>query len=299
MRDTLEHLVKRTLNRRDSNKFIYILNQIDATAREDNTDEVFASWQRALAQYGLTAGTCHALFIPEAAIPIEDPGLRARLESKRDASIKDIFGRIEQVSVERAYRIVGILEQTVKTVDQEIRPLVSRFITRWRRSVLVPETIIVAIVLAAFFSLTIWGGYWEGWQLNIPFWGKLPWGNYSRPGIVALLVLGAVYLHFRLRNWAARRTIGGMLKKIDNPDLHPNYMRAFRRNCRWYRSLFLKQPAGWNKRTGQRLAQILDETNGYIQKLNDMYTNPSGRAQEASQTGLSDATPAEEDPDGK
>ena len=282
MRDTLEHLVKRTLNRRDSNKFIFILNQIDATAREDNTDEVFASWQRALAQSGLTAGTCYALFLPEAAIPIEDPGLRARLESKRDASLKDIFGRIEQVGVERAYRIVGILEQTVKTVDQEIRPMMSRFISSWRRSVLIPEIFIIGVFLAAFFALTIWGGYWEGWRLNLPFWGQLPWGNYSRPAIIVLLLGCAGFVHFRLRHWAARRNIVSLLKTIKNTDLHPNFKRAFQRNSQWYRSLFFRQPAGWNKRVSQKLAKILDATNGYIQKLNDMYTNPSGTKHEAA-----------------
>lgn len=276
MRDTLEHLVKRTLNRRDSNKFIFILNQIDATAKEDNTDEVFASWQRALAQSGLTAGTCHALYLPEAAIPIEDPGLRARLESKRDASLRDIFIRIEQVGVERAYRIVGILEQTAKTVEQEIKPLMSRFIKRWRRSVLVPEAFILAALLAVFFALTIWAGFWEGWRLHLPFWADLPWGRYVRPALVALLVLGAGYGHFRLRHWAARRTINAMVKKIENADARPNYIRAFQRNSRWYRSLFMRQPAGWSKRTAQKLTRIFDDCNGYIQKLNDMYTNPSG-----------------------
>ena len=279
MRDTLEHLVKKTLDRRDSNKFIFILNQIDATAKEDNTDEVFASWQRALAQSGLTAGTCHALFLPEAAIPIEDPGLRARLESKRDTSLKEIFGRIEQVGVERAYRIVGILEQTVKTVDQEIRPVMSRFIRNWRRSVLVPEIGVAAVLLAGFLGLTIWGGYWEGLRLNLPFWSNMPWGNYLRPGIIGLVILGAIYFHFRLRHWAAKRNIGKILKTIDNDDVHPNYIRAFRKNTSWYRSLFLRHPAGWNKKNNQKLAQILDDTNSYIQKLNDMYTNPSGNRQ--------------------
>ena len=292
MRDTLEHLVKKTLNRRDSNKFIYILNQIDATAKEDNTDEVFASWQRALAQSGLTAGTCHALYLPESAIPIENPGLRARLESKRDASIKEILSRIEQVGVERAYRIVGILEQTVKTVDLEIRPLMSRFIRRWRRSVLIPEIIAGGILLIGFFGLTIWGGLWEGFRLNLPLWSKLPWGNYLRPGIIALLVVGAGYVHFRLRHWAANRNIGNMLKSIENADLHPNYARAFRRNARWYRSLFLRQPAGWNKRTSQKLAKILDDANGYIQNLNDMYTNPSGTEQETVESAAGEEMPA-------
>jgi hypothetical protein len=276
MRDTLEHLVKRTLDRRDSNKFLFILNQIDATAKEDNTDEVFASWQRALAQSGLTAGTCYALYLPESAIPIEDSGLRTRLESKRDASIREIAGRIEQVGVERAYRIVGTLEQAVKTVDQEIRPLMSRFIRRWRRSVLIPEILAIGMLLTGFVGLTIWGGYWEGLRLELPFWSKMPWGQYLKPAIIGLLVLAAGYGHFRFRYWAARRNIGAMLKTIENEDVHPNYVRAFRKNVRWYRSLFLRQPAGWNKRTGQQLGKILDDANRYIQKLNDMYTNPSG-----------------------
>lgn len=280
MRDTLEHLVKRTLNRRDSNKFIFILNQIDATAREDNTDEVFASWQRALAQSGLTAGTCYALFLPDAAIPIDDPSQRSRLESKRDASIKDIFGRIEQVGVERAYRIVGILEQTVRTVDQDIRPLLSRFIRGWRRGVLIPEIFLVSALLAAFFGITIWAGYWDGWRLNLPLWGNLPWGNYSRPAVVILLLGCAGFVHFRLRQWSAGRNIARLLKTIENPDLHPNYKRAFERNSKWYRSLFFRQPAGWSKRVSQKLANMLDQTNGFIQKLNDMYTNPSGTEHE-------------------
>jgi hypothetical protein len=56
----------------------------------------------------------------------------------------------------------------------------------------------------------------------------------------------------------------------------PNYTRAFRKNSAWYQSIFRRQPAGWSKRTRQRLAKILENSNAYIQKLNDMYTNPSG-----------------------
>ncbi len=48
MRDTLQHLVTETINRPDSNKFMYILNQVDITAREDNLEEVVAAWQRSL-----------------------------------------------------------------------------------------------------------------------------------------------------------------------------------------------------------------------------------------------------------
>jgi hypothetical protein len=108
MHDTLEHLVRRTISRRDTNKFIFVLNQIDATLKEDNTEEVFASWQRALAQSGMTTGCFYAVCIPELAASIADPTLRARFEGKRDAALKAI-STASNTSVERAYRIVGIL----------------------------------------------------------------------------------------------------------------------------------------------------------------------------------------------
>ena len=68
MRDTLTHLVSGTISRRDSNKFIYILNQMDIAAREDNPEEVVGAWQRALAQHGLTAGKFFRVYSPTAAM---------------------------------------------------------------------------------------------------------------------------------------------------------------------------------------------------------------------------------------
>jgi hypothetical protein len=87
MSDTLETLVKGTIHRNDSNKFLYILNQIDMTAREDNPEQVFAAWQRALAQKGMTAGRCYTIYDPEAGMPIEDDGLRERFLRKRDEDV--------------------------------------------------------------------------------------------------------------------------------------------------------------------------------------------------------------------
>ena len=59
-------------------------------------------------------------------------------------------------------------------------------------------------------------------------------------------------------------------------DLRASYARAFKKNSRWYRILWRRKPAGWGRRTQRRLAKVLENTNTCIQKLNDMYTNPSG-----------------------
>src|SRR5207245_9655549 len=105
-------VVSPTLARPDCKIFLYSLNQLDAAAREDNREDVVASWQRALAQAGLTAGRFYRIYDKDAAIPIDDEALRARYESKRDEDVAEIYGRMQQVEVDRAYRIVGIAEQT-------------------------------------------------------------------------------------------------------------------------------------------------------------------------------------------
>jgi len=277
MRDTLQHLVKATVNRRDSNKFLYILNQIDVTANEDNLEEVYAAWQRALAQYGLTAASSYAIYNEDAAIPFDNEEVRARFESKCEADSNAIFTRIEQVGVERAYRIVGMLEQTARMLKADVVSRLARFKEGLRRKVLWLEGVILAALLVAFLVLTIWGGYWEGFSLSLPFLDLVVLNNYTFFGTLAILLAIVGYVHFSIRRWAAKKISARLLAEVKDPDLHPNYQLAFRKSSRWWRSLFWPNPAGWGKRTAARLEKVLDDSNAYIQKLNDEYTNPSGR----------------------
>ncbi|KRT59622.1 dynamin family protein, partial [endosymbiont of Ridgeia piscesae] len=135
MRDTLDHLIDDTISRPDSGKFLYILNQIDTTARENNPEDVIAAWQRALGERGLTAGRFYTIYSPDAAVPIEDTALRERYEQKRDQDLKDIHGRMEEVEIERAYRIVGALEKTARDIEERSIPLVAKTLKRWRKRV--------------------------------------------------------------------------------------------------------------------------------------------------------------------
>lgn len=276
MRDTLQHLVKATVDRRDSNKFLYILNQIDVTANEDNLEEVFAAWQRALAHHGLTAASSYAIYNDDAAIPFDSEDVRARYKKKRQTDYNAIISRIEQVGVERAYRIVGMLEQTAQMLRQDVVRRLERFNKGMRRNVLWLEGAVLAASLAAFLGLTIWGGYWQGLSLSLPFRDLIMLNDYTLYGTIAILLAITGYVHIRIRRWGARRASARLLAEIKDRDLHPNYKQAFRKNSRWWRTIFWPNPAGWGKRTADRLDKILDDSNAYIQKLNDEYTNPSG-----------------------
>ncbi|OQY48532.1 MAG: dynamin family protein [Desulfobacteraceae bacterium 4572_87] len=280
MSDTLETLVKGTIHRNDSNKFLYILNQIDMTAREDNPEQVFAAWQRALAQKGMTAGQCFTIYDPEAGMPIEDEGLRERFLRKRDTDVAGIQERIEEVRVARAYRIVGMLGQKASVLETDVYLRIQAFLENWRRRVCWLNCIFFGLFLACFLAITLWAGYWNGFSLKLPYMDVLmanPLGKWTLAAFLAALL---IYIHMRVRRWAGKQATRKILAGIDETEGHENYIRAFNKNTRWWRSIFRRKPAGWSRRNTVRLAKLASDANGYVQKLNDVYANPAGKTQE-------------------
>jgi len=185
------------------------------------------------------------------------------------------------VGVERAYRIVGMLEQIAQMLKQDVVSLLQRFIKRWRRRVLWLEGSLLACLAAALLALTIWGNYGEGLSLNLPFWDLVTRNNYTKYGVLAILITVGAYVHVSIRRWAARKVKQKLLAEIKDPDLLASYKRALHKSSRWWRSLFFPNPAGWGRRTSARLEQVVEESNAYIQKLNDEYANPSGKEKRA------------------
>lgn len=279
MQDTLRHLVSDTIHRADSSKFLYVLNQIDTAAREDNPEDVVAAWQRALGERGLTAGRFYTIYNPAAAVPIEDPNRRARFETKRDADLSDIHQRMRQVEVERAYRIVGSLEKTAHDIEDKVVPILMEAIQRWRRRVLWGDVAAYGLLATLLVTLSLQAGYWSGFSLNIPWLGHLtasPISFYLSLGSAALLLLA---IHFGVRRLAAK-TVTYYLRRL-GPEmrLRGDLVAAFLRNTRPWRSIFAQNPSGWGKAARQRLKQVIADTDKYVQTLNDRFTNPSGSNQ--------------------
>ena len=278
MHDTLEHLVAQTINRPDSSKFLYILNQIDTTAREDNPEDVIASWQRALAQQGLTAGRFYRIYNPDAAIPIENDNLRQRFESKRDIDLGEIHARMRQVGVDRAYRVVAVLEQAAHDIEERIVPKLQELLQQWRRRVLWLDGTVFGLALLGLIVWTLWGGLWDSWSalLDSPVWSLVTLG-------VAITL--AIWAHFSLRRLAAKRIMTRLHRQLQNlheRDFVEGLLHAFHKNTRFWRSIFMKHPIGWGARARRQIANVLAEANGYVQDLNDKFTNPSGVDKDAA-----------------
>jgi len=274
MRDTLQHLVGETISRSDVAKFLYILNQLDNTAREDNPEEVVAAWQRALADFGLTAGRFYQIYAREAAVNIDDENVRQRMEDKRDRDLADIEQRIEEVEVERAYSIIRVLEDTGKHLRENLVPQLVAARRLWNKRTLGLDLGVFGALAVLFFYFTIAGGYWEGWRLT-------PFANLDAPLqlIVAAVGLGlAGFLHVTLRRMAGRSVLRRLKRDESLGEDREAIVRAFQYNLDSVFNAFLSnRPRGWSGRTRRRLDNVLVEADSYIQKLNDRYTSPSGQ----------------------
>ena len=280
MRDTLDHLVAQTISRPDSSKFLYVLNQIDTTAREDNPEDVIASWQRALAQKGLTAGRFYRIYNPDAAVAIEDDTLRRRFEAKRDVDMKEIHDRMEQVGIDRAYRVVGALEQTARDIQDLFVPKLEALLAEWRRRVLRLDAVVFGLLGALVGGWTLWTGEWEGLSFSHPAWaGLFDLDPLWRLVLLAAALAAGGYVHARLRARAARAVLARLAKQPRDDhgtQFADSLPRAFRNSAGGWRSIFWRRPVGWEGRSRRRVADVLLEANGFVQLLNDRYTDPSG-----------------------
>ena len=281
MQDTLAYLVSASVNRADANKFLYILNQIDVTAQEDNPEEVVSAWQRSLAEVGLISGRFYRIYNPKAAVPIANQHIRQRFEKKREEDMADINARIRQIEVERSYRIVGKLEQTAKGIKNHFVVKLSDMLNKWKSKVMLFDGL-------AFSSLAVLAGtglhLTDSWSLLPAFQENLQQHDTTSVVIAALMVLSILYIHFSIRRGVAN----GLLKKLaielgNDHDTYKQYMQAFNKSTAAIRPMFLKGPAGWNETTQQTIDEVINEANDYIQALNDQFTNPSGNDGENSQ----------------
>jgi hypothetical protein len=271
MRDTLRYLVADTIKRSDSDKFLYILNQMDTTAREDNPEEVVAAWQRALAEHGLTAGRFYTIYSPEVSVPIEDEAVSKRYKHKRDRDLREIHNRMQQVEIERAYRILRTLERLGEELEYAVIPELNRTVATYRKRVINAD--VVTFILAA-------GALGYAFFLFMP-----PEPNTALAlgvGLLIGLLVAWTRVHVFFNGLFAKLSGRWLRKRQKALNLKWDITRAFQNNSRPW-PLFRKiRLAGWNKDMATQIEAVRETCKDSIQKLNDLYTNPSGHASESA-----------------
>jgi predicted nucleotidyltransferase len=93
-----------------------------------------------------------------------------------------------------------------------------------------------------------------------------------------LAVIFAI-LHLKVSDFVVNRLIKRLKKEIADDSHRESLAHALRKNACPLRTLFMpfmSKPRGWNAAARTRLYSVLNDSNKYIQALNDRFTNPSG-----------------------
>jgi hypothetical protein len=255
MRDTLKHLVQTTIGHKDSNKILYILNQIDTSAKDNNLEDVISSWQRALANEGLISGNFYTIYNENAANTIEDEALAKRLKEKKDTDLAKILERMEQVRTERAYRIIKSLEDFAKEIQDKKIPLLQKLLQGWWKRVIITDVSMVAILLGA----CAWGD--SQFAISETLLAS-SLSTMTTAGIAGIILL---ITHSKARTFFANR----LAKKWEKEDKEMS--EAILHNTVWWKLFLGAGGSNWHKATKTKLQDIIDEGKRLIQKLNDQH----------------------------
>ncbi len=262
MRDTLEYLVKTTIDRYDSEKFIYILNQIDVTAREDGLAEVVAAWKSALAEKGLNVTQFYTIFSPDIELNCENEYVKNRLEARRDRDLAEIHRRMQEVEVKRAYRILNTLDATTKELKDQAIPELLKALSGWRNWTLWLDTLVLALLVGGIVFAGVMTGFWLS-----------PLAD-AVAIIAGLGVLAIFHLTFSALFKAIYRR--RLAKRQRQLKLNFNLVRGFDK-CATWRLFATGRIKGWNEAVRLKLEEIVNHADILIQRLNDQLTNPSGK----------------------
>lgn len=273
MQDTLEHLVKGAQRRNDNNKFLFILNQIDTAAREDNLEDIVSSWQKALAQAGLASGNFYVIYNERLAQPVENEQVWQRFVEKRNADYKRIMERIEGVNTERVYRITGNMESIANHLEQQAIPSLQMALQNWRKKVLMWDGIVLGSLFMGGVAFTAWLGYWNGLIFNPP-WGDIGSSPIAWILFITTLIFGVIAVHFTVRSKVAQV----IAAKLPTREIYGNLQRAFLLSTKPWRSIFQHNPRGWGYRARRGIEAVREATDRFVQSLNDVFTKSADNA---------------------
>jgi len=256
MRDTLDHLVATAMHHRDANKILYILNQIDTTAKEDNLEDVIGAWQRALSQKGLMSGNFYAIYNEDAAEFTPGSSSEERLKRKKDEDLGRIYARMDGVSIERAYRIIKTLEDFAEGLKHKI-PQLQEALRSLSKATLTADLVLLVAMTLLFLLFPL---------LNALF--------SSPVGLTFLILVVPVLLvlaHYKMRGFLARIMAKRWMKKDENiaHALRTGYTKG-------WKSLLRPILRKWSQTNIAALSELVTQSRSSIQKLNDQFVRPSG-----------------------
>ena len=174
------------------------------------------------------------------------------------------------------YRVIGVLEKTAKAIEHRVVPAVASAKASWKRAVLWTDGAIVGGLVLAFLAWTISAGYWTGFQFSATWFTYIVSNTWLLALVAVVAAAGAGYLHFLARKLSARFIARRIARNPELDGVREWTARAFVHNTKAWRTIMAPSPAGWGRSARRLIAQVVADADGFVQRLNDRFTDPSG-----------------------
>ncbi len=277
--DALEQLLSNEASRKYASKFVFILNRSDSDGDAKSNKKITEFCQNVLSEEKLSSAkvlTLQANNSNESTTTSESN----LLETVFKGDTEEVSARIEQIYVDRIYRVLGNLHNQARNLEHRTVSKLSALIRKWEKGVLWRDGFIFSFLglIALVYS------YSEGFLFtDKPATSPLVSILEKFQDNISLSITAGIFffmvvlvIHYTMR-FLSKRSIIADLEYASQDQESENIKKAFKKNTRLYRSIFRPNIVGWTFITRKRLRKILNKADTAIQKMNDKYTRPSGK----------------------
>jgi len=225
------------------------------------------------------------LSLQKACTHIENEDAARRLIEWREQDMADLDERLDQVEVQRVYRVADSLRHQCHHIEEQIVPELKERISDWRRFVLMADSAVLITLGVVVLFVLLFSGDWAGFDYTPATVVQTIVDNGILKGLVGALVLGFMaILHFSFRRFAQQRyrpiADERNLEGFDIDALN----QAFLKSTGPFRSLFARSPSGWNFLNRRRLSGIYFRAGAFIKQLNDTHIQTDGSWQDDAES---------------
>lgn len=245
----------------DSNKFLFVIDHSEISIDAVKSQEIIASWQRRLAEFGIFTGQFMVL--------------------SQNGDTFQLDQRLGNLNNDRSYRVLQSLEHSIRAVDDVVFDEVEAAIATWKErsnaTTLIILGFIIMLIMFAEIAIGILDLFFD------PIIG---------PAIIIGLLAILIPMHLLISRVHAKFIVNQLQKRQKQLNLSEDLSGLFETGLGFWRMLLpIGQPAGKNKKNRRKIHVLLEQTKDLVQSLNDQFSRGQYQDYQAS----FDAYPGGED----
>lgn len=226
------------IQQQENNKLIYLF---------DDTTSDAATWQKKLADLGLTIGQ----FIGT-----------SQLSNQTSVDFVLLEQRLANAGLQRSYRVLHSLEKSIRDVENVVIHEAKQAIFIWKERATFCSLIILGLIAMLAVILEVEMGFLE--LLLDPIIGS---------AILLTVTSFMIPLHVLISNMQAKNIVRALNNRQKSRNLTENLAALFEKNITFSRMMLpISDPVGWNKKSKVQLAMLLDKAKNLVQSLNDNFS---------------------------